>query len=487
LPAAGERRPAHQTPSAAKGEGTVKVTSERLENCEVMLTIELDAQEVEDALRKAARKVSQNTNIPGFRRGKAPYPIVLQTFGRRALLDEAIEDLGQDVYERALAESKIEPYAQAEMVDVQLDPLVLKLRVPVQPEVDLGDYRALRLDVEPAEVSDEEVESAIEALRDNNAVWLPAERGIQWGDRVTLTYARGAEQMSEPKDLVFSEESRFPAPGFQAKLLGAKAGEERSFDIMYPADWGESAVAGQVYTFRVQVLEVKQKELPALEELPALLGDYADLDALRAGVRKGLQEEKEQRRDRELLEKALDVLVEQAKIEYPKALLEEELDSRLRRQNVSLEQQGLNLENYLKILKLTEEEYRERERPAAVESLKRSLILNEIARREHLSVKEDEVKSEIEDRTESYEGKTFEQIMELLTSPAGVRYIVSEVLLRKAYQRLLAIIKGEAPELPAETPAEGESTAPAESEPTPPAEAPAASEAETPAEASQPA
>jgi len=446
----------------------LKVSSEKQENSALLLTIEVENEQVEQALQKTARKISQKTNIPGFRRGKAPYHIVLQTFGRPALLEEAVDDIAKETFEQALKDLNIEPYAQVKVVDVQLEPMVIKLRVPVAPTIDLGDYRQLRLDVPATVVTDEDVDKAIAGLRDQNAAWTPATRGADWGDRVTLTYSRNRAKPSDPVDIVLKEDAPYPMPGFHSRLIGATAGQELTFDLAYPANWHDESLRGQIQNFQVQVMEVKAKELPPLEELPALIGDYDDLDALKASVRKDLTEREQQRIDSELLQKAMDILIEQAKIEYPQEAEEEELDRLLDRQDARLARQGMNLDSYLSVLKMTKDAYREQQRPAAIKTLKTSLILGALAEREGLKIEQEELAGELDRRSEEAERYLEEpeadEMNKMLESAAGQRYIASEMLTDKAYARLLAIVKGEAPELP---PAEAEPPAQADREAEP--------------------
>ncbi len=470
----------------------MKVSSEKQENSVILLTIEVDPEQVEQALQKTARKISQKTNIPGFRRGKAPYHIVLQTFGRPAVLEEAVDDLGQEVFEQALKELNIEPYAQAKVVDMQLEPLVLKLRVPVAPTVELGDYRQLRLDAPPVEVTEEQVDAGIAAMREQNATWAPADRPAEWGDRVTLTYVRNQAKPTDPMDLVLKEDTQYPMPGFHARLVGATAGAELKFDLTYPADWAEESLRGQIQGFVVQVQEVKQKELPEMEELPALIGDYEDLDGLKAGTRKDLLRQAQQRSDAALLQKAIDALIEQAKIEYPQEAEDEELERLLSRQDTRLKQQGMDLETYLSVLKVSRDEYKQQQQPAAAKTLKASLILGELAKTEGLRIERDDLERELDGRIESaqryLEPDAANEMEEMLRSTAGQRYVASELIADQAYARLLAIVKGEAPELtpPADVPVTAEpADVPAAAEPVeeaaPASDAPTAEPPEAPA------
>lgn len=433
----------------------MKVATKRLENCQTEMIIEVEPERVEEAMRKAARAISQQAKIPGFRPGKAPYHIVLQTFGRQTVLEEALEDLGQELYSQALDEAGIDPYGPGKLVNIQWEPLVLTFHVPMPPEIDLGDYRRLRLDVPPVEVTDEEIEKELEEARKAHAVWNPVEREAQMGDQVVFQFTFADEEGSpETSETVLGEDSTL-LPGLMEKLVGMRAGETRTFEVTFPEDWDDEKLAGQTHTITVTAQEVKERELPDLDELPALMGDFQDLEALKSYIRSQLLQVKEKERDNELIDKALTILTEQAKIAYPDFMVDEAVDDILADHDSILRRQGFSLDDYLRVLHIEREAYRQQQRPEAEQRLRRTLVLTKLAELEKLVVEDQEVQAEAEARAQSSSNP--EMMRQVYDMPEVRRYLRNQLLVEKVQQRVLEIVTGRAPELPAEEPAGGAS------------------------------
>jgi len=430
----------------------VKVATKRLENCQTEMIIEVEPERVEEAMRKAARSISEQTKIPGFRPGKAPYHVVLQMFGRQTVLEEALEDLGPKLYSQALDEAGIDPYGPGKLVDIQWEPLVLTFHVPMPPEVDLGDYRRLRLDVRPVEVTDEEVEKALEEARKAHAVWNPVDREARMGDQVVfqVTFAE-EDSLPETSETVLGEDTTL-LPGLAEKLVGMRAGETRTFELTFPEDWDDEGLAGQTRTITVTVQEVKERELPDLDEMPALMGDFPDLDALKAHLRSQLMQAKEKERDEELIDKAFTILTEQAKISYPDFMLEEAIEDILADHDSVLRGQGFTLDDYLRVLHIEREAYRQQQKPEAEQRLRRALVLTKLAELEKLAVEDQEVEARADSLVESSGNP--EMMQQVYRMPELQRYLRNQLLVEKVRQRVLEIVTGRAPELPAEKPSE---------------------------------
>jgi trigger factor len=430
----------------------VKVATKRLENCQTEMIIEVEPERVEEDMRKAARSISEQTKIPGFRPGKAPYHVVLQMFGRQTVLEEALEDLGPKLYSQALDEAGIDPYGPGKLVDIQWEPLVLTFHVPMPPEVDLGDYRRLRLDVRPVEVTDEEVEKALEEARKAHAVWNPVDREARMGDQVVfqVTFAE-EDSLPETSETVLGEDTTL-LPGLAEKLVGMRAGETRTFELTFPEDWDDEGLAGQTRTITVTVQEVKERELPDLDEMPALMGDFPDLDALKAHLRSQLMQAKEKERDEELIDKAFTILTEQAKISYPDFMLEEAIEDILADHDSVLRGQGFTLDDYLRVLHIEREAYRQQQKPEAEQRLRRALVLTKLAELEKLAVEDQEVEARADSLVESSGNP--EMMQQVYRMPELQRYLRNQLLVEKVRQRVLEIVTGRAPELPAEKPSE---------------------------------
>ena len=433
----------------------MKIETEPHDNRTLTLTVEVDDERLQPALRAAARKISKSSRIPGFRPGKAPYEVVLRLYGETALYQQALEDLSQKVYLDALEQEHVEPFAPGEMDIVELKPMKLKFVVPLAPEIELGDHRDLRVEYTAPEVADEAVAGEIEHLREHQAVLEPVERPAQLGDMVVLDLKAFLNEGENPSDFLLTdpasevlldEKSDWPVPGFAAQIVGLSAGEEKKFDLTFPDDFVNESLRGQLTHFEVGLKEVKQRTLPAVDdEFAKSLGDYNSLDDLRVKVRGELE-----KRARSGVEDAygsavVDQLVEQSRITFPPVLLQGEVDDYMKDLDRRLREQKLTLPDYLKIENKTEEQFREELKPAAEKRLRRSLALGRVVSLEHLDVHADEIDERIDSLSTPW-GERADEMRKVLSSPRSRELLELEMLTDKAVGRLKAIARGE--ELP---------------------------------------
>lgn len=464
----------------------MKVTTEELAPCEVLLTIEFDPKKEEDLLKKAAKRIARQVRIPGFRPGKAPYNTVVRRFGLEAVQQEAMESMADKIIKDALDEANVEPFAQIELQDVSWNPLVLKLKIPTPPEVEISEYRDIRLDFEPVEVTDEDVEETLKRIQEQNATWTPVERPAQLGDLISMTVTEkdGDTVLTDNESVEYElkpvdEEENGSRPDLTTPLLGLSAGENKTFTITYPEDFNNKEYAGKEITVSVEVSGVKEKELDPLDdEFAQQVGDFDTLDELKEDIRQNLFQSREQQRDGKLGTEMLDKIVEAApKVEWPLALEEEEIDAEISKTRSQLKQMGLTLDGYLQMQQKTEEEWREELRAAVQTRLKRGLVLSKVAEAEGLEVSQSEILQQAKILAD-YSGAGEQMWQYILSSQSQQNAIANDLIATKAIQRLAAIARGEAPEPGAEkeeTPAETE----AKEEPAPPAEPDAESGDET--------
>jgi len=422
----------------------VKVTTEELSDRQVTMTVEVEEGQAQQALRQTARRLSQSMRIPGFRPGRAPYNIVLRTVGEDHLRSEAFDAIGQQLYEDALQEAKIDAYAQGSLEDVQWDPLTFRVTVPLPPVVKLGDYESLNVPSEPILVLDEDVEDALEALRERHAEWVPDDRAAEYGDMVVMDIKGvvGKEEIMDQQnwERLLREDAGGGLPGFDAALVGLKAGEVREFDLTYPDD--SSQWAGETANFDVRLQGVKAKELPPLnDDLAQSVGEYETLAALRETIREDIRARREAEADYE--GKVVDALVDQSSLDFPPLMLENELDDLLDEHDRLLRRQGMPLDDFLRVSGKTRDAYREENRQIAEQRLKRSLVLSEFARQDGLTIDDEEITEEIERQLALQPDDTAERVRTMLDSPGGRQAIGNDLLTREAISRLVAMAKGE--------------------------------------------
>ena len=425
----------------------MKVSTERLEGSQVVLNVELETDEVERALQQAYRRLVNRLDIPGFRKGKAPRPMVERYLGKETLLDEALEHAIPQLYNQAIEQNKVEAIAPPHIEIVQRSPAVFKATVAVAPTIELGDYHQVRMAEEPVEVTPAQVEEALEQLRQRQAVWEPVERPAAFGDRLTVDVegkVDGRASINE-KGITYllQPERAFPVPGFAQKLEGMRKGEEREFSLSFSAE-EKAELAGKEYWFKVTLHEVKEKRLPALDDAFAKgVGQGFDsLEALRQQMTADLKARAEQEARGSLEDRIIEAVAGLSRVELPQVMVEGEVERLISEQRERLGQ--MRLEDYLKIIKKTEEELRSELRPSAQKQVIRGLILGKVAEREGIQVAPAEVDAEIEAITQAG-GERREELKKALSSPEARRSIENMVLTRKTKQRLVDIASGLSP------------------------------------------
>jgi trigger factor len=431
--------------------------------------VEVDQQRVNKELQKAAQKVASDYRIPGFRKGKAPYHIVVQMLGVQTLYSQFVDDLGQEVFKSALEQEGITPYATASLEEVKFDPLTYTVLVPMEPEVNLGDYRALRVDKDVAEVNEAEIATRLESYRDQHAGWQELSRPSQFGDMLNINVksviipAEGESSAEETVvldetdwDVTPDQENPMEPPGFDEALLGLAAGAEKEFVLGWPAE-SQSIYAGKSAQFQVQVNKIQAYEKPELNDAFAqLVGpDFATLDDLKANIRTTLEEQAKSNAENAYAEKVLNALVAQSALNYPPVVIEDQLDTMINEFEQTLRRIGIEgLEQYLKqVGGQTLPEYRERLRPEAQRLAEQNLVLSEVLRTEKLVISETEMEERIQTLVGSQQNASAEEatnLAEMFRSGSARPVIESQMLREKALQRLLDIAQGK------EVPAPGE-------------------------------
>lgn len=464
----------------------MKVETQELEDRQIELRVEIPDDRVQRAMRIAARQVSKRMKIPGFRPGKAPYEIVVRNVGHSYLLEEALETLGQDVYKEALEQSNLEPFAPGALEEVVSDePLVLRYTVPLSPEVDLGEYRDIRVDYEEPEVDDEALEEVLEELRQGQALIEPADRAAEMGDVVVLDiHGELHDSKDEEGDLLdeanisllLDEDTDWPFPGISTSLVGAEAEQELTLEHQFPEDYTNESMQGRSAQFQVQVHEVKSRHVPEWsDDLARNLGDFDDLLALRLKVRENLTEEANRRADSQYADAVIDTLVEGSQVSFPPMLLEHELEDMLTDFSRQLRGQNLSMEDYLKIEGKSEEDLRAELMPRAADRLTRGLVLNEVVELEGIEATEEQIDQEMDDLFSGL-GEEAGSVREKLNTPQNRRSIELDLLTNQAVQRLIAIAKGEFTEV--ESPETAQEDPPSEPESAAEGEAPSSDEEE---------
>ncbi len=424
----------------------MKVTNEKTENSQAFLTIEMESAEVEESLEKSYHRLVRKTNIPGFRKGKAPREILERYIGKENLLEDALNNLLPEAYEKAIKEQKIEAIAQPHIEIAQTDPVVFKATVPLPPKVELGDYHHIQVTPEPVELTEDDINAVIEQLRHRHATWEPVERSVEFDDLVVFDIESNIEDKPfiNQKAVQYQvlRDLQFPAPGFVEQLQGMRKSEEKEFKLQFPLDFPNGELAGKEPSFKVKVTEIKQERLPELDDEFArgVDPDLKTLDSLRERVSADLKLRAEEKAMIDFEERVIEAVVDIAELEFPPILVEQEIGQLLNQRFQRLQRGDQGLEKYLTSINKTEEELREELHPLATKRVARSLVLGKIAQEEKIEVSESEVDAEIENMIKS-NADNKDELPKFLNTPQAHKSIERLLMTRKTIQQLVEIAK----------------------------------------------
>lgn len=390
----------------------MKVTVEKQEGNKIHLEIEVDGQGISEQYHTSLNYYSRQVKVQGFRKGKVPKHIVEQQIDTESLKREIFQDVMARSYQDALQQQEIESIAEPSVQAVQAEigkDFIFKAVVEVRPEVSLGEYSSLSVVVAPKEaISDDKIDEQLDMLRRQHAVMVPVEdRGAELGDVVTLRIEGTIE--GEPIDLGESQEMNIELKedsfvrGFSDQIIGLKAGEDKNFDLTFPADYHIEDLRDKPISFDVKVHDVKAVELPAIDdEFAKSVGDFENLDGLKERINSDLDELLEDQFEIRRQQKVLDAVVANAEVEVPESMLSRELfamwqmgeGAQLQNAKVSEPTLRASLMNWMQ---------REDMKETARQRIKTTLVLGAIARAEGITISQDEVDSEIQEMADSYQ------------------------------------------------------------------------------------
>lgn len=426
----------------------MKVTNEKVENSQAFLTVEMEPAEVETYLQKSYERLVKRANIPGFRKGKAPRTVLERHLGRESLLNDALDLLLPEAYEKALKEQSIEAIAHPQIEITRTDPVVFKAVVPLKPQVKLGEYQKIKVEEKTIEVTEKDVDAVIERLRHQHATWEPVERPIEFGDLLALDVWSSIENKpylnQKSAQYQVLQDSAFPAPGFAGQLVGMKKDDEKEFKLSFPADYPNKELAEKEASFRVRINEIKQENLPEVNDdfAKTVNAELQTVDALRERVLSDLNLRAEEDTRADFEERVIDAAVEVAELEFPPVLVEMEIDRIINRQMERWQRTGGGLEDYLKSLNKTEKELREELRPFAEKRVRRALILDRVSEEEKIEVSDSEIEAEVGNMVKHAAENSKEELRKLLNSPQAHESIKETLITRKTIERLTTIARG---------------------------------------------
>lgn len=418
----------------------MNVTVERVGN-DATLKITLPAEEVNKGFKKAVAKIAGQVNIPGFRKGKAPRNIIEMHYGKEALKQEAFELVANQCYTEALEQEKLIPVSDPKVEDSVFEEnkdMELTIKVTLKPEVKLGDYKELHVEKEAVEVTDEAVEEQVQGLRSRHAKMVEAEEGavIEKGDFAIIDFAGTVDgepfSGGEGKGYPLEVGSNSFIPGFEDQLVGLKKGDSTDVDVTFPEEYFVKELAGKQAIFKVNVQDVKRKELPELtDEYVAANSDCKTVEELRASYKERMQKAAENNAQIAYEKALIDLAVANAEFEVPEIMIEDRVTQMIDEMRMSLEARKLTLEQYMQYSGIDMKQLRERQHDAAVENVKTDLVLDAIAKAENIQVSMEDVDSELS-AIASQHGATLEDVKKIIKSNGTMGLLLANILRRKA-------------------------------------------------------
>lgn len=418
----------------------MNVTVERVGN-DATLKITLPAEEVNKGFKKAVAKIAGQVNIPGFRKGKAPRNIIEMHYGKEAVKQEAFELVANQCYTEALEQEKLIPVSDPKVEDSVFEEnkdMELTIKVTLKPEVKLGDYKELHVEKEAVEVTDEAVEEQVQGLRSRHAKMVEAEEGavIEKGDFAIIDFAGTVDgepfSGGEGKGYPLEVGSNSFIPGFEDQLVGLKKGDSTDVDVTFPEEYFVKELAGKQAIFKVNVQDVKRKELPELtDEYVAANSDCKTVEELRASYKERMQKAAENNAQIAYEKALIDLAVANAKFEVPEIMIEDRVTQMIDEMRISLEARKLTLEQYMQYSGIDMKQLRERQHDAAVENVKTDLVLDAIAKAENIQVSMEDVDSELS-AIASQHGATLEDVKKIIKSNGTMGLLLANILRRKA-------------------------------------------------------
>ena len=443
----------------------MKIETQPREDQQVNLIVEFETEVYERYKHQAARKISQESKVPGFRPGKAPYEVIRRMYGDKAIANQAVDLLIDKEYPEIIKQADVNPSGPGSLQKVEdQEALKIEILVPLQPETALGDYRAVHVEYTPASISDEEVNKFIDRLRSSYASVEPVDRPIQETDLVYLTTSGRLTAPSEgenpdvfkesPQQVIIETEEQqkkeeWPFPGFARNLIGLSANDEKTVSYTFPEDATEENLRGKEVEFHTHVQSVKSMKLPELtDEFAQTVGEYDSYEAMRKSITEGLERNSKEQYDSEYYTRVVDKIRENATLKYPPQMVDHEIEHVLERLERDLARQKLDFDAYLKLRKLDKETLLEKEiKPAAIQRLERSLIMDEIAKTEKLELDQKMLESAITETVNEMESngeyqKARKSVSNEKLADAVAFEAASRVMSRQTFSRLKDIATG---------------------------------------------
>ena len=419
-------------------------TFEKLSSNKVKLGFEVAPEKFEDALVKAYHKNAKRFSIPGFRKGKAPMKVIENFYGSGVFYEEAFDILFPEVYQEAIKEHNLTVVDRPELTESDIkrgEPIKFTVEVFVRPDVKLGEYKNLGIEKEVAEVTDDDVNAEIERARERASRYIEiSDRPAKLDDQVNIDYAGfdGDKQFdggtAKGHDLVLGSGSFIP--GFEEQLVGANVGDEVEVKVTFPEEYHAPELAGKPVVFKVKVNSICEKEVPALDDdfVTEVSETANNVEEYKAEVRAKLEKQAEDKADAAFENAVIEKVDENAEIDIPQAMIEDQIDNMLRDIEMRMMYQGMKLDDYFKYTGQTREQVREMYKKPAEERVRTQLVIEEVRKVENIEATEEEIDAEIAKYADQNQ-KSLEEFKKML-SEDDMKYFAEIASLQKTVKFL---------------------------------------------------
>ena len=411
----------------------------------VKLVIEASAEEFEAGLNAAYNKNKNKISVPGFRKGKAPRKMIEQLYGSQIFFEDAANEIIPDAYADAAKESGLDIVSQPKVSIEQLEagkPFIFAAEVAVRPEVELGEYKGVEVTKADAEVTDADVEEELKKVQDQNSRTVSVEdRAVKDGDMTVIDFEGfidgEAFEGGKGENYPLTIGSHSFIDTFEEQMIGMNIGEEKELNVTFPEDYHAENLKGKPATFKVTVKEIKEKQLPELDD--DFAQDVSDFDTLaeyKDDLKKKIAERKESEAKAKKESEAIEKVVEAAKMDIPQAMIDTQVNRMLEDFAMRLQQQGLSVEQYFQYTGMTADKIMDEMKPEAVKRIKNSLVLEAVAKAENIEVSEEEFEAELQKMADMYKME-IEKIKEFMQD-AEAKQMKDDIAIQKAVELIVS-------------------------------------------------
>ena len=406
---------------------------------ELKLEFTVEAAKFDEVMKKVYFKTAKYFNIPGFRKGKAPMNIVERYYGDEIFYEDTFNEILQEVYEKELTENEITAVSYPDLDVKQIGKgkdLIFTAVVQIKPEVKLGKYKGIELKKIEYNVTDDDIKHELDHMAERNSRMVTVEdRAVKNGDITVIDFEGFVDGTpfeggkAEGHELTIGSNTFIP--GFEEQIIGMKKEEEKDIKVKFPDEYFSKDLAGKDATFKVKVHEIKQKELPKIDdEFAKDVSEFDTLKELKNSIKEKLVKENESRAKYETEDEAVKVVCENTDLDIPSGMIETEIDNMEKDMEARLQYQGLNLDNYLKMVGKTNEEFRKEYEEQARNSVKSRLIIEEIVKEEKVEASDKEIEEKLKEMAVNY-GRTEDELKE---NEALKNYIKGSIETEKAIE-----------------------------------------------------